>query len=100
MLLLLMFQSTFGRKSLWSPLRGTSPEMLFRKLSVLVTCAVVKPLPVASEPVRVGLVVPANAGQVVKLIAAPAAAVSAQVSARFRKSKAVKVETPGKLRFC
>src|SRR5438105_2916266 len=100
-----MFQSTFGRKSFWSPRRGTSPEMLLRKLSELVTCVVVNPLPVPRVgpfvvPERLGLLVPANAGHVANETDAPRAAVSRQVSARFRKSSAVKVETPGKLRFC
>src|SRR2546421_154605 len=100
-----MFQSTFGRKSFWSPRRGTWPEMLLRKLRAFVTCVVVSPLPVPRVgpfvvPERLGLLVPVKAGHVASETDEARAAVSRHVSARFRKSRAVKVETPGKLRFC
>src|ERR1044071_5281587 len=94
---LLTFQSTFGRKSRWLPVRGTEPERLLRKLSVPVTCAADRPLPTASEPERwfvaVGAVAPKKGQKtwlpvgVAVVTTAPPGAVSPQGSARVRESR-------------
>jgi hypothetical protein len=69
----LMTQSTFGRKSFWSPVRGTGPEMLLRKFSALSICPEVTPREMMVLRVAV---------------------------LKFRKLVLEKIERPGKSRFC